>query len=626
MTQIEAKMANIAQGKSVDGTLTNGGEISAEALALFSALFAQIKLDPEMAEAPNASQAGQANSRKDLLTPVEFNQDQLFKGGVADELTRLLVAAQQVAGTASGSDKTGEKPIDNDLFSDMPMAPADNEVAAIVQHAANVLRQRQLISTNEISRLKTAYKGEVNPVSDLVKQLRVAAIASSKAPADQVFAAEANLAALTSSTDIADAVSDELLAAEAAPIVLASGEIVNAVPAAMVNLEQTPTLVQGPPQADGRGPVPLALARLIQGPPQANGQGPVVPEVARHLQGPVMADGTPPLDPTRPSNVNVPPQSGVNVSLQAGDVALRDMLGADDGSAKMLLKPSEGVAPETEHDSEYSFISRDRQLLAPQAGQKEIMALKTGARDPLDVATSPERATHMVSGKIANGDPLRMTFVDDAGEAVVQSQANAQTNQQNTGQQGGQSGREQQAFVSADAKGNAAEKTEAYRLNVQQKGWTDNMVRQLQTTLRQGGGDIKIVLEPRHMGRLHVSMMLRGGRASIRVATDTLQAASLLQDSRAQLAQMFDQAGMRLASLQTSASVIGGDAGAGGDGSGSQTAFDQQTAGQNANKDGKNSEQGNRLSTDIIDGDDMAQIGSVDALSPGETAVLNVLA
>jgi len=316
----------------------------------------------------------------------------------------------------------------------------------------------------------------------------------------------------------------------------------------------------------------------------------------------------------------------VNVSPQVGDVVSRDMLGADDGSAKMLLKPSEGVSPETEHDSEHSFISRDRQPLAPQAGQKEIMALKTGARDPLDVATSPERATHMVSGKIANGDPLRMTFVDDAGEAVVQSQANAQTNQQNTGQQGGQSGREQQAFVSADAKGNAAEKTEAYRLNVQQKGWADNMVRQLQTTLRQGGGDIKIVLEPRHMGRLHVSMMLRGGRASIRVATDTLQAASLLQDSRAQLAQMFDQAGMRLASLQTSASVIGGDAGAGGDGSGSQTAFDQQTAGQNANKDGKNSEQGNRLSTDIIDGDDMAQIGSVDALSPGETAVLNVLA
>ena len=618
MTQIEAKMANIAQGKSVDGTSTNGGEISAEALALFSALFAQIKLDPEMAEAPNASQAGQADSRKDLLTPVEFNQDQLFKGGVADDLTRLLVAAQQVAGTASGSDKTGEKPIDNDLFSDMPMAPADNEVAAIVQHAANVLRQRQLISTNEISRLKTAYKGEVNPVSDLVKQLRAAATASSKASADQVFAAEANLAAVTSSTDIADAVSDELLAAEAAPIVLASGEIVNAVPAAMVNLEQTPTLVQGPPQADGRGPVPPALARLIQGPPQANGQGPVVPEVARHLQGPAMADGTPPLDPTRPSNVNVSPQ--------VGDVVSRDMLGADDGSAKMLLKPSEGVSPETEHDSEHSFISRDRQPLAPQAGQKEIMALKTGARDPLDVATSPERATHMVSGKIANGDPLRMTFVDDAGEAVVQSQANAQTNQQNTGQQGGQSGREQQAFVSADAKGNAAEKTEAYRLNVQQKGWADNMVRQLQTTLRQGGGDIKIVLEPRHMGRLHVSMMLRGGRASIRVATDTLQAASLLQDSRAQLAQMFDQAGMRLASLQTSASVIGGDAGAGGDGSGSQTAFDQQTAGQNANKDGKNSEQGNRLSTDIIDGDDMAQIGSVDALSPGETAVLNVLA
>ncbi|MEL0023780.1 MAG: hypothetical protein VW934_05970, partial [Alphaproteobacteria bacterium] len=91
MTQIEAKMANIARGKSVEGTSTNGGEISAEALALFSALFAQIKLDPEMADASKASHTGHADTQKEVLTHVEFNQDQLFAGGVADDLTRLLV-------------------------------------------------------------------------------------------------------------------------------------------------------------------------------------------------------------------------------------------------------------------------------------------------------------------------------------------------------------------------------------------------------------------------------------------------------------------------------------------------------------------------------------------------------
>ena len=184
------------------------------------------------------------------------------------------------------------------------MAPADNEVAAFVQHAANVLRQRQLVSTNEGSRPKTAYRGEINPVSDLVKQLRAAVIAPSTSPADQadpvdsvdpvdkMLTSEANLAAAMATTDIADAARDEVLAVEIAPIILASGEIVNAVPAAMVNPDQALTVVQGPPQANGRGPVAPALARLIQGPPQANGQGPVVPEVAWHIQGPVMADGT----------------------------------------------------------------------------------------------------------------------------------------------------------------------------------------------------------------------------------------------------------------------------------------------------------------------------------------------
>jgi hypothetical protein len=52
---------------------------------------------------------------------------------------------------------------------------------------------------------------------------------------------------------------------------------------------------------------------------------------------------------------------------------------------------------------------------------------------------------------------------------------------------------------------------------------------------------------------------------------------------------------------------------------------DQQTSGQNANKDGKNSEHGNKLLSDSADAGDI-EIDTTTALAPGETAVLNVLA
>ena len=120
-------------------------------------------------------------------------------------------------------------------------------------------------------------------------------------------------------------------------------------------------------------------------------------------------------------------------------------------------------------------------------------------------------------------------------------------------------------------------------------------------------------------------MGLRDGRASIRIAADTAHAAGLLRDSRAQLAQMFEQSGLRLSNMQTSSAIINGDGGATADGGGSQMFADQRTFGQNANKDGKNSEHDNKLLSDSPDAGDI-EIDTITALAPGETAVLNVLA
>tara|TARA_X000000950_G_C13851518_1_gene634680 strand:- start:954 stop:1778 length:825 start_codon:yes stop_codon:yes gene_type:complete len=230
-------------------------------------------------------------------------------------------------------------------------------------------------------------------------------------------------------------------------------------------------------------------------------------------------------------------------------------------------------------------------------------------------------------------DLSRQMAADTPSDSNNQSQQSASLSSSATPQHGGQSGgnaagqqgRDSQTPLDPGTKNAGGERVAVYRLNVQQNGWADTMVRRLQTNLQNGTGAVRIILEPRNLGRLQVTMGLHDGRASIRIATDTKQAASLLSDSRAHLAKMFEQSGLRLANMQTSAAIINGDVGATADGGGSQMFADQQTSGQNANKDGKNSEHGNKLLSDSADAGDI-EIDTTTALAPGETAVLNVLA
>ena len=53
------------------------------------------------------------------------------------------------------------------------------------------------------------------------------------------------------------------------------------------------------------------------------------------------------------------------------------------------------------------------------------------------------------------------------------------------------------------------------------------MIKRLTSDLRSGVQSVRIILEPRHLGRLNVDLGLRNGRASIRIAAETAKAASL---------------------------------------------------------------------------------------------------
>ena len=604
MTHIEAKATNIGRGGLGE---TNGdGEtaLSPEALALFSSLFVQMQ--PETDELVTATDQPVGP----VVAPPAAVADTIADTGAIDvgemaNLTQLLVAAQQIVGADNAAAATPAAAIDRTIFSDAPMGETTTRATQLMQQAAAALIERkQLVEGTETSAPKAGYEAEALSNPQLAALLQAAMRPDLKEP-DKPAPAKGEAATPT-----------------------------------MLLADTIPTVVQGPPRASGQGPVPVQLANLVQGPPHKSGQGPIVPPMTKHLQGPPQATGQGPLPPLR--SPLQPPLAGADHSATpdgtAGVLSLGDEVAIGDkvlasGAKPEFVEKSEsryegGPAIKSGHRSP-DGIRSDRVATPADAVMQVANRAATEAMTITQVNTAPSRT---VTPPMML-DLSRQMAADTTSDSNNQSQQSASLSSSATPQQGGQSGgnaagqqgRDAQAAIDPGTKNAGGERVAVYRLNVQQNGWADTMVRRLQTNLQNGTGAVRIILEPRNLGRLQVTMGLRDGRASIRIATDTKQAASLLSDSRAHLAQMFEQSGLRLANMQTSAAIINGDGGATADGGGSQMFADQQTSGQNANKDGKNSEHGNKLLSDSADAGDI-EIDTTTALAPGETAVLNVLA
>jgi flagellar hook-length control protein FliK len=624
MTHIEAKATNIGRGGLGETNGDGATALSPEALALFSSLFVQMQ--PETDELVTATDQPVGP----VVAPPAAVADTIADTGAIDvgemaNLTQLLVAAQQIVGADNAAAATPAAAIDRTIFSDAPMGETTTRATQLMQQAAAALIERkQLVEGTETSAPKAGYEAEALSNPQLAALLQAAMRPDLKEP-DKPAPAKGEAATPT------------MLLADTIPTVVqgpprASGQ--GPVPLQLANL------VQGPPHKSGQGPVPVQLANLVQGPPHKSGQGPIVPPMTKHLQGPPQATGQGPLPPLR--SPLQPPLAGADHSATpdgtAGVLSLGDEVAIGDKVLASGAKPEFAEKSESRYEGGPAIksghrspdgIRSDRVATPADAVMQVANRTATEAMTITQVNTAPSRT---VTPPMML-DLSRQMAADTTSDSNNQSQQSASLSSSATPQQGGQSGgnaagqqgRDAQAAIDPGTKNAGGERVAVYRLNVQQNGWADTMVRRLQTNLQNGTGAVRIILEPRNLGRLQVTMGLRDGRASIRIATDTKQAASLLSDSRAHLAQMFEQSGLRLANMQTSAAIINGDGGATADGGGSQMFADQQTSGQNANKDGKNSEHGNKLLSDSADAGDI-EIDTTTALAPGETAVLNVLA
>ena len=234
-------------------------------------------------------------------------------------------------------------------------------------------------------------------------------------------------------------------------------------------------------------------------------------------------------------------------------------------------------------------------------------------------ATAPNPSSPAPSSTGTSGSAQQSSGTSTV--AVSAGQTGGQMSGQNqSGQGGGHTA--SQGFADAAPSRDAAERTMLHRLNTANAGWSDTMIKRLTSDLRSGVQTVRIILEPRHLGRLNVDLGLRDGRASIRIAAETAEAASLLAGARGQLGQLFEQSGMRLASFQTSA----GGQDAGMDGNGGQQGQTQSDAnGKNAGRDQGFSNKLNTADSEMGQPDDNSDEQDF-APRKGESAVLSILA
>ena len=377
-----------------------------------------------------------------------------------------------------------------------------------------------------------------------------------------------------------------------------SEKFVGPMPAIPVTEAPVRLVVQPAPSTQFVGPMPLQPVPLA-------GYGEAGHLQAGHLQPGQGQPGMwqPEIDGAAATSDGLPAMKGGKPG--GGDaldqVKIRQQMGGDDGFRRSLGTETGKM----DSASVSGMTQRDVRLYAEQAAAAGSQS-SSGSTSSASSSSSQSSA-----GQSASAQSV----------AAAGGQGGGQTGGQNqSGQGGGQSAA--QGFADAAPSRDLADRTMLHRLNTANAGWSETMIKRLTSDLRSGVQTVRIILEPRHLGRLNVDLGLRNGKASIRIAAETAEAAKLLGSARGQLGQMLEQSGMRLASFQTSS----GGQDAAMDGNGGQQGHAQSGAdGKNTGRDQGFSNKVTASDSEMRRADDGSESQDL-ALREGETAVLSVLA
>jgi flagellar hook-length control protein FliK len=222
---------------------------------------------------------------------------------------------------------------------------------------------------------------------------------------------------------------------------------------------------------------------------------------------------------------------------------------------------------------------------------------------PKDVAARASIIVDNGAIRMQSEKPIPQRIGGDTASIIQTSESSNGSGTQNNGNRNDGGGFDQAS------RGNTQIMT-AHRLNMADKTWHEGFVRRVENSIKNGDGVIRILLEPRQLGRMQVKLGFQGDATRIQITTETSAAAALLSENEGRLSQMLDQAGLKLGNLQTNTTGssgfdqnnnMGGQANSGQ--TGTSSGNDDQSAGKNQSSNGRDEADNGEETPNILEND-----------------------
>ena len=197
-------------------------------------------------------------------------------------------------------------------------------------------------------------------------------------------------------------------------------------------------------------------------------------------------------------------------------------------------------------DKSNEFIGKKEKNLVSGASLKQTMMLAQnlafGERLSMHSAKSQSdlelvRTSQGVSATLDNASGI-------AGQSGSHSHSGSQNGGQSASQNGGQPG-------SAAGGGLLNNLNMLQTLDMARNNWSEMLLQRVQRGLAGGKDQLEFQLNPRNLGKMRISLVMKNNRANVLIKTETSVAASMLNDAEGRLAQMLEASGLRLGSLNS---------------------------------------------------------------------------
>jgi len=207
-------------------------------------------------------------------------------------------------------------------------------------------------------------------------------------------------------------------------------------------------------------------------------------------------------------------------------------------------------------DKTNEFIGKKEKNLVSGASLKQAMlsAQNLAFGDKLSMHSAQSQNVVELMRPSQGASAMLDTVSGIAGQSGGHSHSGGQSGSQSGSQNGGQSG-------SIAGGGLLNNLNMLQTLDMAKNNWSEMLLQRVQRGLAGGKDQLEFQLNPRNLGKMRISLVMKNNRANVLIKTETSVAASMLNDAEGRLAQMLEASGIRLGSLNSGQSQgFGGNA------------------------------------------------------------------